>query len=573
MGDFVIYQTKKVDEKGQQALLDTLAAQGSKNPKIIKDDSYNILLFEKNTAPIENHFQNRQGDFCASSGCFFYKGKHGKKALKAFLDDFDPDSYSPFGFMGVFTLIVKKGSRLFMVTDPMGASRVFHNVTMTLWSSSFLTVGENTPGLTPNPQGIYEYAFQETNYGEDTPFHEIKMADSFSFYEFEPLGIRKLPKNLPVSFDVTYQPYHDLIDEHAVLLQDQMKNVVSSYGPKIATALSGGYDSRLMLSLALKCGVKPKVYVYGSDTSADVTVAKKIAAGEKFKLNHINKAKHSKPDPDHYAEIVKNTFYALDGYPNEGIFDFGANVETRRERSKRGTLVLNGGGGEIYRNFFYLPDGNYTVDNLLDIFYSRFTLDITTDRFSEYIYRDNLKRKIKKALCLNSDEMSRTQMEYAYPAFRLRYWTSKDNSNNNRIGSFLTPFICYETIQAALKIPLEYKTHGRFQGDLINHIHPHLAAYKSDYGYPFNEPVPYFKKLKNNMTIYRPIWLRRNSYAIQHKMRKLQKPETIGDKYLPKILPVGTPHMAQFFNMSEIKDAAMGGRILTLEYLFKHLGV
>ncbi len=571
MGDFVIYQTKKVDEKGQQALLDTLAAQGSKNPKIIKDDSYNILLFEKNTAPVDNHFKNRQGDYCASSGCFFYKGKHGKKALKTFLDDFDPDNYSPFGFMGVFTLIVKKGSRLFMVTDPMGASRVFHNVTMTLWSSSFLTVAENTPGLTPNPQGIYEYAFQETNYGEDTPFNEIKMADSFSIYEFEPLGIRKLPKNMPVSFDVSYQPYHDLIDEHAVLLQEQMKNVVSSYGSKIATALSGGYDSRLMLALAMNEDIIPGVYVYGSDGSSDVTVAKAIATGEGFDINHINKAKHPKPDPNNYADIVRDNYYALDGYPNEGIFDFGANMTTRRERAQNGTLILNGGGGEIYRNFFYLPDGDYTVDQLMDVFYRRYTPELCTDRFEEFIYRDNLKRKIMKALNLSSEKMSRTQVEYAYPGFRLRYWTSKDNMNSNRIGSFLTPFICYETIMAALKMPLDFKTHGRFQGDLINRIHPKLASYTSDYGYPFDEPVPFFKKLKNNTTIYRPVWLRRNSYALQQKMKKLELPDTLNDPYLSAVMPSGTSHMAQFFNFAEIKDATLLGRVLTLDYLFKSL--
>lgn len=571
MGDFVIYQTNRMDKKGHQTLLETLAAQGSENPRVIKDDSYNILLFEKNAAPVVNHFKNRLGDFCASSGCFFYQGKNGKKALKAFLDDFDPDNYSPLGFMGVFTLIIKKFGRLFLVTDPMGASRVFHNVTKTIWSSSFLAVAKNTTGLTPDPQGIYEYAFQETNYGESTPFHEIRMADSFSTFEFEAHGIKNISKGLSVKFDLTSRSYDDLIDEHASLLQAQMKNVISSYGPKIATALSGGYDSRLMLSLAMNENITPNVYVYGSDASPDVSVAKQIATAEAFDINHINKAKFPKPDPDKYAEIVRDNFYALDGYPNEGIFDFGANMQTRRERAQNDTLILNGGGGEIYRNFFYLPDGEYSVDQLLDIFYRRYSTGLCTDRFEEFIYRDNLRRKIMRALDLNDEKMTRTQLEYAYPGFRLRYWTSKDNSNNNRIGSFLTPFICYETIIAALKMPLEFKTHGRFQGDLITRIHPKLASYVSDYGYPFDEPLPFLKKIKNNMTIYRPIWLRRNSYAIQQRLKKLDLPETLSDRYLSEVLPSGNSYMAQFFNLSEIKDAALLGRVLTLEYLFKHI--
>lgn len=573
MGDFVIYQADKFDKNAHEGILKTLSAQGSKKPKIIEHDSYQILLCKKTVSQIDNYYENSRDDFCASSGSFYYKGKASTDALEHFFNDFDPDNLSPHGFMGIFTLIIKKNNRLYLITDPMGASRVFHNSTMTLWSSSFLAIAENLPNLTIDPQGVYEYSFQETNYGENTPFHEVKMADSFVIFEFEKNGIKKIPRKPPVSFNISSDKYEDLIDEHAFLLESQMSKIANIHGNKVATALSGGYDSRLMLSLALKSGIKPKVYVYGADSSPDVMVAKQIAKGEKFDLNHINKAKHHKPDPDQYGEIVRDTFYALDGYPNESVFDFGANMETRRERAKRKTLVLNGGGGEIFRNFFYLPEGDYTVENLLDIFYSRYTLDIVTDRFSEYIYRDNLKRKIKKALNLTTDEMTRTQLEYAYPAFRLRYWTSKDNSNNTRLGQFLTPFICYETIMAALKLPLEYKTHGRFQGDLINHINPDLAKYPSDYGYAFNEPVPYFKKFKNNMTIYRPIWLRRNSYAIQHKMRKLQKPETISDRYLGAVLPNGTPHMDHFFNVYQIKDAGLLGRIYTLEYLFKHVGL
>ncbi len=573
MGDFVIYQKDKYNGEAHEAILKTLAAQGSKNPKVIENDSYNILLYEKALSPVTNYTENKLGDFCASSGCFFYQGKNGKDALDRYLDDFDHDQFAPENVMGVFTLIIKKAGRLFLITDPMGASRVFHNATMTLWSSSFLAIAENIPGLTADAQGIYEYCFQETNYVESTPFNEIKMADSFSIFEFEKNSVRKLPKKLSVNFEQTTQTYDDLIEEHATLLQSQMNHVVAAYGDKIATALSGGYDSRLMLSLLLNNEITPNVYVYGSDASPDVTVAKRIAAGEGFKINHINKAKHPKPEPDQYADIVKDTFYALDGYPNEGIFDFGANMMTRRERAKNGTLVLNGGGGEIYRNFFYLPNRSYTVENLLDVFYSRYATSFCTERFSENIYRDTLKRKIIKAIGLTSEKMSRRQLEYAYPAFRLRYWTSKDNSNNNRLGAFLTPFICYETIMATLKMPLNYKTHGRFQGDLINRINPKLAAYPSDYGYKFSEPVPFSKKIKNNMSIYRPIWLRRRSYSIQHKLAKLNKPETIGDHYLPSILPNGTLYMDQFFRVSDIKDAALLGRVLTLEYLFSHLGV
>lgn len=573
MGDFVIFKRNQVNEMRQVAITRCLEAQGSKNPRSIQVDSYSILTFEKIISPVVNFIENEKGDFCASSGCFFYKGKNGKSALDLFLNDFDPDNYSPYSFLGIFTLIIRKHGRLFIVTDPLGGSRIFHNSDRSIWSSSFLALAESASSLSIDKQGVYEYCFQETTYGKTTPINEIKMADSLCYFEFCEDGIRSIKKNIPVDFERTASNYDDLLDEHSSLLQGQMNYVVSSYGPKIATALSGGYDSRLMLSLARNAGITPDVYVYGADDSQDVKVAQTIAGGEGFSIKHINKAKYQKPDPERYSEILKDNFYALDGFPNEGIFDFGANMSTRRERAENGMLILNGGGGEIYRNFFYLPDRSFSVDQLIDVFYSRYTVDFCTEAFSENHYQEQLKSKIIYALELKNEQMSRTELEYAYPAFRLRYWTAKDNSNNNRLSSFLTPFICYETIRATLKMPLKFKTHGRFQGDLINRINPALASYQSDYGFPFNKPVPFIKKLKNNMTIFRPTWLRKRSYAIKHKMAELSLPQTLSDVYIKGSLPNGTQYMDQYFKIPEIKDAALLGRVLTLEYLFKHLGL
>ena len=41
--------------------------------------------------------------------------------------------------------------------------------------------------------------------------------------------------------------------------------------------------------------------------------------------------------------------------PFEEIYCFGGNMETRQERSQNNTMVSNGGGGEIYQDFFICP--------------------------------------------------------------------------------------------------------------------------------------------------------------------------------------------------------------------------
>ena len=255
-----------------------------------------------------------------------------------------------------------------------------------------------------------------------------------------------------------------------------MHTIVSAYGENITTALSGGYGSRLLLSLLIDAGVTPQLYVYGEDYSPDVVVAKSIAKGEGLKIHHVDKSSHEKPSPEKYAEIINDNYYGLDSYPFEGIYDFGGNLETRRERSQNNTMVLNGGGGEIYRNFFYLPNKSYSLDDLIGVFYHRFTKTFCTDEFDVSNYKTQLKEKIQHAFKVDNDNMNRTEIEYAYPGFRLRYWTSKDFSNSSRLGHFLPPFINYENIASALQIPLNFKTHGKFQGDLIHKISPAPAS-------------------------------------------------------------------------------------------------
>jgi len=568
MGDFTLYHRDKLPEIRREAALSCLACAGSVNPVIAEHGRYIFHCFPKQLSPVQNFFADRSGNFCGSSGTFIYRGKMGQAALESLLDDFTPDHYQPENFEGLFTVILRKDNRLYLLTDPMGGNKLYQNDEENFWSSSFLATVSACSSLSPNPQAIYEYAFQETTYGTDSVFQEVTTLDSLKIFEVTSDGLVARDKQLTFDFEPSPASQDDLVHETGYLLREMTGSVSRAFPDRIHTALSGGYDSRLMLALLQDSGVSPGVYVYGPDSSPDVIIARLIAEGEGFALDHIDKALYPVPSTGDYTEIIKDNFYALDGLPGEGIFDFGANMATRRKRADKGHMVFNGGGGEIFRNFFYLPDRNYTISDLISCFYSRYSTGFCQDVFDERRYRDNLHEKIRTALGVPTDCLKRTEVEYIYPAFRLRYWTARDNNNNSRLGPYLTPFISYRLIRQALTIPLDMKNHGQFQAKLIRMISPTLASYPSDYGYPFDEAVPAKAKLKNYMTYYRPLFLRRRSYALQQHLASLQMPET-----LRPIFNSGCPCMAQYFKIDQITDAALLGRIYTMEYLFNYFGI
>ncbi|HXV76643.1 MAG TPA: hypothetical protein VD788_10020, partial [Candidatus Polarisedimenticolaceae bacterium] len=346
------------------------------------------------------------------------------------------------------------------------------------------------------------------------------------------------------------------------------RSIAAGFGGKIDSGLSGGYDSRLTLALLREQGVTPALHVYGKSDDPDVRVATEIARGEGLTLEHVDKSMRPATSAEDFPAVVADNCHALDGCPPDGIFDGGADVETRRERCAGGELMLNGGGGEIFRNFFYLPDRSLTVRAFLWSFYSRYDPSWCTDRFSEEAYLTRLGDKITADLGTTGGKLRRAEIELIYPLFRCRYWMGKNNSNNNRFGWALTPFIDYRTVGGAVRVPIDYKSYGRLQAELIRRIDPRLAGYPSVYGHPFAAPPPLGRRVKELLSIARPPLLRRYLYRIKYR-RPQPRGRYLDDRFVHRVVDPGFPFLSRFFKLDRINDPAVYNRVCTLEYLFE----
>lgn len=284
------------------------------------------------------------------------------------------------------------------------------------------------------------------------------------------------------------------LEDCAAELSDQLRmrfrEIAAAFPGHTSAALSGGFDSRLILAGLLAEGERPRLFVYGGPDSEDVPIAREIADAEGIGIQVVDKSilDRELPEPD-LDELVRSALF-FDGLPNDGIHDAGADRRTRLEQSAGGHLVLNGGGGEIFRNFFHLPDRGFRSLDIVRSFYRGFDSGAFRRLSGLADYERGLAESIERSLGQGGRAgatLTRQQVELVYPFFRCHHWMGLNNSLSIRQGHFTTPLIDLGLVRLAARAPLRLKNAGLLESRLISALHPGVAAHRSAYGFRFSD--------------------------------------------------------------------------------------
>jgi len=568
MGAFYLSRRSPNSESRKTAALQTLENQGFSEIRDLSNRRFHILYCRKLNGLEDSTYVKDPENFCLTTGTLLYRSQIGAAAAKAILEDFAGENLVAAELFGNFAILVCIDGTVRLYTDPQGVYSIWHEQNQHIFSTSFPVLFEQLSTLTVNAEAVYQQVFQEATFGGDTLFTQIKrlkVGQALALTE----NCSPIP---PLPTPATPSPSQDMAGHLELThsnLRRQFEAIARCFGSNIDSALSGGYDSRLILALLQEQDVTPRLHVYGTPEAADVRVAKTICEGERITLSHEDKSAQPKISPAEFAQVVRQNFYAFQGSCADGILDNGSDLLTRQSRTLNGRLQLNGGGGEVMRNFFYLPDRDYTVRELLWSFFSRFDPATTTARFSEVRYYENFERQVRELTGITKPKLDRETVEYLYAGFRCTYWMGQNNAINNQFGWFLTPFVDATISTEAHAIPIEMKNHGLFQAALIRKISPRLARYPSDYGHTFSEPPPLQRRLKNIASLIRPPILRKYLYRL-HRHSRENWPYFLGEEYLREILPDGFSYMSDFFRLDQIGDAEQFKRICSIEYLLQH---
>jgi hypothetical protein len=511
------------------------------------------------------------GGLIAKAGTFLYGADAGETALQRFYQQFDGTGRALADTAGHFLLVISRGDRIWVLRDRNGAYEAYAAVDGSGVSTSFLALAAELPRRTINRQAAYEYVFDGVTLGDDTPLAEIRKLGIDEMLVWEN-GWRSSRSGWPLL--AAAQPR----DRDAALagildaLTGLVQRAVGVCSGNARVALSGGYDSRLIVALILRAGFTPDLYVYGGAESSDVRIAQTIADAEGLPLAHHDKETGVLPPCDAFPAIVAHNHAVGDGYPWGGIFGSGVEHAARAARHAGGALLLNGGGGEVLRNFFNLLDRPIRAVDLARCFYSQFDPRACADGFSMRAHLGNIADKIRRLPGFDRDPLSRQQAEAVYPHFRCRSWNGRESTINSSFGPWLLPFYDYDITQAALALPVAWKHFGNFEAALIRRAHPRLAAFPTNYGHGFDRDAPLARRARTMVDVLQPPWLRQHRFAIKHRFaaRRGFSP-LLGPDYAGRVIDLKLPYMSRLFRIERIVSEAQYSRILTLEHLYQSL--
>lgn len=519
-------------------------------------------------------------DLVAVAGTFSFDGLMGRPALAALLRSADlangPPALDWSRLGGHFVALLRKGGRSFLFTDYLAAYQLFHDSGHSLFATSLLAAAAMMPTLRFDAQGIYEFAFNVMPIGNDTIFSDLRTLGPNHIVELTPAGsiVHQVAKPLPAQ--AVDQPIEDRLALHRDRLHAIVEAHVRQFGDHIQCPLSGGLDSRLVLAALRAAGARPNIYVYGPPDSPDVAVARAIGDAMGFPVEWVHKEARTL-DRDAFAEQVRRNFHLFDATPTFGnIFDNGGHVAARDARHAGGALAASGGCGEVYRDFFFLPDRPISAATVADSFFARFNPPDTTGLFDARTFLQRIREKIRLALDLPDSvtPVSRTWIEQAYPRVRCRALFGREISLESRHGAYLMPFLEHRVVAEAMTLPMPLKQAGRFEAMLLNAIDPALARQPSAYGHDFAGPPSRRHRFNEWSSRIRPVWLRRNSYAIKRRLRPMADEHggLLNWDYMSQVLDPAFPAMRRYFRMDRITDSGLWRRIACLEYLAGQLG-
>lgn len=507
-------------------------------------------------------------------GPLWYGGKFGKAALGLLIEDSSAGrQIDEVSLRGNFVLFLRTARQCLVLNDGLGFVRLYTSPDGLFHSTSWLATCAYTGRVGLNAAAAVEYVLLGASHSDET------VAD----------GVTTLP--LGSGLDLTRNVRYDrtrvwdssvaaipatldaAVEQVAAHLATVFSETAAAFPSHTRAAISGGFDSRLILAGLLASGNRPELFVYGKETSEDVPIARSVADSVGIPLDVIDKSiLDARLPPPNLERIVTSSLF-FDGLPNDGVYDPGADQQTRLDQTAGGGLALNGGGGEIFRNYFHLPDRRFSAMDIVRAFYRGFDRRVLRQPGALSAYESRMATAIACAVGGSSHNFTqpieRGQIELAYPLFRCHHWMAVNNSVAVRHGYYTTPLADPVAVALAWRLPLTWKDAGLLEARLIDALHSGVAGQMSAYGFRFSDGPHAKARFHAWMGRSRPIFARPFINTAGRYLRKRAVAPTLL-AYCRTVLP-GEWCMDRLLDLQRLPSNQALARTLAVEIVWRKL--
>jgi len=471
--------------------------------------------------------------FAAYVGTMHWRRSTGASLLERLLTEHaDPGTLPLNDISGSFVMLYSGGAGVWVFSDLLGIHKAYATAGRRLISTSFMLCRDCVDAAHVDRLRAQEYVLLGANHGLDTAIAEVKLLDPMESVNLSGQPSLPLQPLRRLRRPNLYHRFEEAVEAFTSTIESDFENMVAAFGTNIGMALSGGFDSRLLLAALDRLGLRPHLYVYGADTDTDVQVASAIAGRLGAPVECMDKTEMTRTLPALTASRLSQNLDFFDGLPVDGALDRGADQSTRLQQVQQGRLNLNGGGGEILRNFFLLPDFKYSASDLVRAFYSNWLPEVFPSAQDRQAFLDIMCDGIVACLGLSASgphggrngALERSDGELVYTLLRLRYWMGRNNSIAARYGLFMTPLVSPHLVAMAAAVPLRWKTFGRLEAAIITALSPRAAGGPSSYGFDFSAGPNVAHRLRVCTTLLRPLSLRQRSATIRKQLGLAKSP-------------------------------------------------
>ena len=280
------------------------------------------------------------------------------------------------------------------------------------------------------------------------------------------------------------------LDEAAEEIHGGLVEVLRSL-PKgdqpLASDLTGGYDSRLLLAGLLDSDRPFRTTVSGSDGHPDVVVAGRIAREFGFRHQHI--VSKTVPSPEEFDSALRMTDGEYDA------FDYSRILHVHRLLSTEHGMSLNGSFGELARGYWWellwprlAQQGPLDAELVASRRFAASPYDKTVfSHVAQFDLRAHMTEVVRRSIEPITFFPNTSQMDCVYFTLRMQRWQGRIASSTNQLWPAFSPTGFAQVLDPLLTA----KTNTRFRSLLVRKVlarfSPALSRIPLEHGYP---PMP-----------------------------------------------------------------------------------